>query len=242
MNYKNAFKWTSHSTFDPDDVLCKIAELAKLHYDQEGGHGWYDHIIGTAMTAQHVLNKCNPDLDPAQLAVAIMYHDAALRSHGRDDHEIWSAYIVERELKHMLDAEAVENITTAIIDHRNSKKYARTLAYGKAWRTIYSEYLAAADRGIPYMDRKIIFRRAIETMLKSTDDIKYVVTHALEHVKHKYGQHDDYLPVPYLITFQDQLKEQRELINSTSFGEIECITHEIIHDWDASKQGEMYHA
>lgn len=242
MEYKSAFKWTDPDTFDSNDVLCKIAELAKLHYELEGGHGWYDHIIKTAITAQQILDKCQPDLDPAQLAVAIMYHDAAIESFGRRDHEIWSAYIVERELKHMLDDEAVDNITTAIIDHRNSKKYARAFAYGKAWRTPYSEYLAAADRGLPYMDRNIIYRRDIETMLKTTDDLKAVVTHALEHVKRKYGQHDDYLPVPYLITFQEQLKEQRELINSTTFGEVECIAREIIRNWDAHKQGELYHA
>ena len=234
IDYHEGFKWLCR--FDEDDVLCKIAELARTHYNSNDGHGWDDHIKRTAIIAEFICNRCNPDLDPMQLAVAVMYHDAALRSHGRADHEIWSAYMVERELKHMLDDEAVENITTAIMDHRNSKKYVRALVYGKAWRNIYSEYLAAADRGVPATDIDKIYERAIKTKLQETDDLNEVTMHAYDHIKRKYGQHDDFLPVPYLVAFRDELDKQREVINTVMIGDVRELVEKINSNWNRNNQ------
>jgi hypothetical protein len=235
-----------------DEVLVKIGALARLHYPlNDLDHGWNTHIHNVIETALDLVKLEKPDLDVRQLVVACMYHDSALMSMGRVDHEIYSSYIVERELHKMLSPEAVENITTAIIDHRDSKKYVRKVAYGTPWRNIYSDYLATADRSSPHrLSTIMLFEKAIaHTIHQHTGEhlndrlIHVIASTALQHIQEKYVEHTDLLPPTYSKVYKNALDLHKATIKGIDILTVEEMVRDFVEDgmidkFHYGKQGE----
>ena len=60
--------------------------------------------------------------------------------------------------------------------------------------------------------------------------------HAYDHIKRKYGKHDDFLPVPYLVAFRDELDKQREVINTVMIGDVRELVEKINSNWNRNNQ------
>jgi len=127
------------------------------NFDAAHGRGHVEVVMKRAIE----LSQYYPEADPAIVLAAAAYHDLGL-SHGREQHHLYGAQIVRKDvrLKQWFSDDEIELIADAVEDHRASNAHEP--------RTLYGKLVAEADRLI---DVETIVRRTIQYGLNHNPEL-----------------------------------------------------------------------
>lgn len=149
-----------------------IESKARLHYPEEGSHGW-NHIQDVLANARRMRRR---ELLKKELA-AIMYHDSSLMTGSRETHADDSAAIARKELAGLFKRRQLEDIVNAIAHHRASYEGARS--------SRLEDLVASADRPIPDIAKQVARSWKYHEELGEPEGLR--AENVASHLKEKYG-------------------------------------------------------
>ena len=171
-----------------------VSEVCNLIEKCDKAHT-FEHVFSVVEVAAKLSENDNDAI------LAALCHDIGCSIH-RDNHNVLSCTLARPLLlKYNIDCK-IDIVLSAILEHRAS--------WQNGYSSKISEYVAAADRGIPladeYLKRSYIYARS-----KCGKNHYDSVIHANEHVLHRFQSDDLKLPDWYKTMFQkewDQMLEE----------------------------------
>ncbi len=173
----------------------KRAEVfAHTHYEDNASHGW-NHIACNLDKAKHMVA---PRKLTAVETTAIMYHDSALRTMGREHHEDNARIFIMKDLKGIFTYQELEYMSEACAQHRGSYKGELT--------SDLADLVSSSDRSAPNITHVVLRSYAYNKEMGKTDEDAYI--EVARHLKNKYGK-NGYAKLPryYCTYFKGELAE-----------------------------------
>ena len=162
-----------------EELQQHLSELYGFFYQTNDRAHRLPHMISVSETAVEINTQLNLGLDNCILVGAAMVHD--LFNHSRDNHhEMAKLYIQTNPIPWLQEFSPIEleKMACAAGEHRAS--------YKGEYSSIYSEIVAAADRGMPNVKSAVI-RCAVYGADKCNFRGVALYNHTMSHMKEKFG-------------------------------------------------------
>lgn len=176
-----------------------------------------NHVIAVASGAVEINEALNLKLDNCILVGAAMVHDLFNLSR-EDHHRLAGEYIIHNCIDWLGEFSAAEReiMGAAAAEHRAS--------YKGEYFSIYSELVAAADRGPPD-PKPMLIRCAVFGVDKCGYLGDRLYQHVIEHMQDKFGTNGySRYPVIYTLFYEEQLSGFHKTIDSLTKESIDEIT------------------
>ena len=181
--------------------------LTKYSKNNYGGHG-KDHILEVIKRSFEIIDEFNLDVNHDIIYVVAAYHDIGYQENP-DEHESVSSqlFLDDENIKNFFNAEEIQIISEAIVDHRASLEYEA--------RSIYGKIVSSADRETSVermLLRSLLYQTERHASKTTTiNDIIEASYKKLSRKKKKNGYAKMYYPDQ---KYKDYLTEMQELLNN----------------------------
>ena len=163
----------------------------------DAGHS-YEHVFDVVREADRLSGG------DRNTVLAAFMHDIACGI-NRDQHHQIGAQLAEALLE-MYDIECdLDIVVKAVLEHRASWK--------EGYSSKASEYVAAADRGVPDAD-KHLKRSYLYARSKLGKTHEQSVLHAFEHIREKFLDNTPEVPEWYMDYYREEWAEMRRVLSS----------------------------
>lgn len=181
--------------------------LSKYDTNNVGGHG-RDHIITVINRSFEIAEEFDLNLDNNMIYVIAAYHDIGYRE-DPDNHEEVSSrkFLEDVKMREFFDAQSIEIVSEAIIDHRASLEYEARSDYGKL--------VSSADRETSVtnmLTRSFLYQKDKHSSEKPTTD--QIIEYSYKKLSSKYGK-GGYAKMYYPDQkYKDYLEEMQNLLEN----------------------------
>jgi HD superfamily phosphodiesterase len=149
-------------------------------YKKDSSHGW-NHIEDVAKNALEINRRMILNLNEEYLVLAALFHDIYSDTNRKNHHTLaadWFAKFMIKQYKY--DAIDILEMSSAIKEHRAS--------YKGEYSSLLSEVLAAADRGAPDLNSKIIRSSKYYLEREPNSDLKTIAENVYKHMVEKFSR------------------------------------------------------
>ena len=149
-------------------------------YKKDSSHGW-NHIEDVVKNALEINRKLTLNLNEEHLVLAALFHDIYSDIDRENHHTLaadWFAKFMIKQGKY--EASDIMEMSSAIKEHRAS--------YKGEYSSLLSEVLAAADRGAPDLNSKIIRSSKYYLEREPNSDLKTIAENVYKHMVEKFSR------------------------------------------------------
>lgn len=166
---------------DRKDLYEHLESVMKLYEKADPAHG-IDHIEDVLGNVAELVKRLNmTNLNEDILYTAAVYHDIGTVTHGRKDHNLYSAEFVlnDEKLKDYFSDMEINIIANACREHRAS--------YKGEYSSIYSKIISDADRDGGGIERMIKRSYAYNKHNNPQYNSRELYESIYKHLKEKFG-------------------------------------------------------